>query len=503
MKLDGHPGKTVERQGTHLELEVLEERIAPAGGVTAFVSHGTLVITGDALGNDIVIDDAGLAATELRISSGLDATTVNGGAEDVLQGVTGGIVLKMADGDDHARFDGVDVATSITFDGQLGANHFELTGDSIVHGSVIARNANVAGIAGATVAGDVRILNTTGFSTVTISSLDARSLSIRNGDGGDIATLNGLTLTGRLSIQTGYGYGDTTTQINDSRVSSVGFASGWGLDSFTATGLTCTSGGVAFRLSDGPDSSSVSISGSTINGSMVIIGDMVDLDDTVVMKAVTARGIRGFYVTGCTLGIDAASGRNYGVNVAASTGHLTQLVDVEIGGSFRLAAYAGGLFTWGWPVSVDMDGVSIGGNLNIRSGTWTWGDAHVAINGTQVSGAAVINTTYGQDHITIDDSTFSRSVIINTRGGSDLVEIEANGAPDGPASTFSGAVTVLAGDGDDTVTLGAAGQPGNHGVYAGRVLPNGQADYDILTMVDGANTFASRPVPAGFETINT
>lgn len=65
MKLDMQSGKTPGQRGRRLELEVLEERIALAGGVDAVVSHGTLFVTGDGSGNDIVIDSAGLGAGEL------------------------------------------------------------------------------------------------------------------------------------------------------------------------------------------------------------------------------------------------------------------------------------------------------------------------------------------------------------------------------------------------------------------------------------------------------
>ena len=61
---------------THLRgLEQLEERIAPAGGITAVVRGGNLMITGDDFDNDIVIEGTGFAGA-MRISSGPDATLI-------------------------------------------------------------------------------------------------------------------------------------------------------------------------------------------------------------------------------------------------------------------------------------------------------------------------------------------------------------------------------------------------------------------------------------------
>ena len=72
--------KRRRRERGRLRVERLEERIAPAGGITAVVKGGNLFITGDADDNDIVVDNAGLGAGEYRITSGLSPTQINGQA---------------------------------------------------------------------------------------------------------------------------------------------------------------------------------------------------------------------------------------------------------------------------------------------------------------------------------------------------------------------------------------------------------------------------------------
>ena len=133
------------------------------------------------------------------------------------------------------------------------------------------------------------------------------------------------------------------------------------------------------------------------------------------MKGVTAvGGIGRFHAQNCDLGIDAANGRYYGVRVSGSTAHLTELIDVNIGRGDKLKSVPyGGLFTYGWPVFVSLDGVSIDGSLSISS--WTGGATDCWITATDVAGTTTISSLFnGADSIEIDDSTFSGAVVIST-----------------------------------------------------------------------------------------
>jgi len=55
------PDKRAPHPVRPLSVERLEERIAPAGGIFAWERSGLLFIEGDELGNDLTIDQEGLA----------------------------------------------------------------------------------------------------------------------------------------------------------------------------------------------------------------------------------------------------------------------------------------------------------------------------------------------------------------------------------------------------------------------------------------------------------
>ena len=122
MKASAKKAEIPARQcGGRLVLEALEERIAPAGSVSVLVSNGSLIVTGDSAGNDIVIDNVGLDTGELRISSGGDATTIvtQLGSSDhaVLGGITKDVKIMLGDGNDTLDMSGVPVAGNLLVDG--------------------------------------------------------------------------------------------------------------------------------------------------------------------------------------------------------------------------------------------------------------------------------------------------------------------------------------------------------------------------------------------------
>ena len=89
-------------------LENLESRLLMAGDVTVAVdAHGNLTVTGDALGNGIVMTKAANAVTVAPDAE----TTVNGGALGVpvvIPNVVGKITLSMGDGDDDVTIGAAD-----------------------------------------------------------------------------------------------------------------------------------------------------------------------------------------------------------------------------------------------------------------------------------------------------------------------------------------------------------------------------------------------------------
>ena len=114
--------------GSVTALEMLEHRLLLDGNVTAVLSGGHLVVTGDALDNNVVIDQAGLPDDQYRVSPGDALTTINGaGAETIVGGVIGDVRIKLKDGHDVLRVIDVDVLRNLTID--AGAGHNQVTVD--------------------------------------------------------------------------------------------------------------------------------------------------------------------------------------------------------------------------------------------------------------------------------------------------------------------------------------------------------------------------------------
>src|SRR5262245_41175627 len=89
-----------------LSLETLEDRHMMAGNVTVNLSSGDLVVTGDGLGNDIVITQTVLNGAPVpgrfRIE-GLNNTRINGQAVRIFENVTDDMVINLNGGDDRVR----------------------------------------------------------------------------------------------------------------------------------------------------------------------------------------------------------------------------------------------------------------------------------------------------------------------------------------------------------------------------------------------------------------
>ena len=83
---------------------------ADAANVTAAVQGGSLVIKGDADGNEVMIDHLGLLQDQLRVAPG-GATTLNGNFNPIVfDGVTGDVRITMGPGPDFVGLTGIVVA---------------------------------------------------------------------------------------------------------------------------------------------------------------------------------------------------------------------------------------------------------------------------------------------------------------------------------------------------------------------------------------------------------
>lgn len=161
----------------------LEDRTVPAGNVTAKVAYGILTITGDELANSIslVKNNSG----GVTISSGSDATTINGSSTPVpLKGFST-VNIKMGNGNDTVDISQLSVSRDINI--ELGAGDDTLTIDRLY-----------AGI-------DSGIWGLTGNDTIFINnSVFAKKLNLNSGLGDDTVTTLNSTF-GRNTLITGVG----------------------------------------------------------------------------------------------------------------------------------------------------------------------------------------------------------------------------------------------------------------------------------------------------------
>ncbi|MCI0479853.1 hypothetical protein L0Y59_04880, partial [Candidatus Uhrbacteria bacterium] len=245
--------KNIER----LSLVELEERIAPAGGVSVSISNGNLIVVGDDDANSIVIDDESLRAGELRVSAGDGATLINGSSDPyVAQGITGNVTITLKDGDDALEVSGVSITGGLKVDGGDGHD------DVLVSGSTIGKSAMLkscdADISTTAITLDLVIANTTAGGQVSLSADIGRNARIATVDG-DVAVSNASVLN--------------LFSITDKAGGAVS--------------LTDTDGG-QLRIRNGLGDSAVSITGGTMTGSATINNGTGN--DTVAISGLLVRG---------------------------------------------------------------------------------------------------------------------------------------------------------------------------------------------------------------------
>lgn len=168
-----------EPLGFRPQLLPLEDRLTPAGDVTAKVVNGTLFIDGDARANAVTI--AGCGWHSVAVRPGDADTTVNGKAGNqplFLGGITRGIIVRTGDGEDTVRLE------KVRFSHFIGV----FTGggeDEVVFDGVDARGAVQVDTG---VADDV---------VTVVNSKFRKTVAVDTGDGDDRVDVSGSKFRGR------------------------------------------------------------------------------------------------------------------------------------------------------------------------------------------------------------------------------------------------------------------------------------------------------------------
>jgi len=479
--------------------EPLEGRLLLAGDVTAALSGGNLLIVGDDRANDIILDQDQLAAGQLRLSSGEDATGLNDGTDSlVFSGVTGNVVIRLGRGDDVVLVTGSALAGKLLVDGGGGSNTLTVDGTSIVSDLLFRGPARGGGgtqtlalLNASTVGGHVKVHHTRSDGvTIVDGATIGGSLHVRGHRGSETVDLLNSTVGGHVKIFSGHGdatvnvggvdgvdvgldffvqgrHGDADVTLQDLTARHVKVFNHKGNTSLLADGLD-VEGQLFIKNNHGRDD--VSVQNSDVFGHLKIHngqGDSITLLDNVVVE-------EGSLWVHAKKGVDTVS-----------------LLDATVAGHVKIATQHGGSDT-----TIDLSG--IGGNLHVHAKK---GADTVTVTGdTTIAGETKIHTGQDDDLVVIDDVTATGAVKIHTAQGADTVAIEANGLPDGPASGFQGDVRIDTGTDDDSITIGAADEDGNTVVFDAAVLVNGGSGTDTLDWL-GHGFETDGVVVVGVETI--
>jgi len=523
-------------------LEELEERIAPAGAVTVAVHGGNLVITGDNLGNQILIDQDGLDAGQVRISSlslwgdSSDVTAINGSdVPIVISGVTGGIVANLRDGNDV-----------------LGVGYMDITSGDVAAGSrtVISGDLSVnmgngddwlLVLPGIDVLGNLSMSLGGGWDLVLLLGDDTvhGNFTVKGADGNDAVSclndindppLEGITVHGSTVIaDTG---GDTDIFLDGTFFGAVTVKTGgftpWdhsvanppgqelSLEGLFHQNVTVTRGGgsnetdidkavfegnVSIRDGSGPHS--YSILESSVRGNLSIragagYGELALnapwwASDEEATAPFDVAGSFSYITGGGEQTVQIANGAIHGsclIGLADGCSSVT-ISDVAVG--------AHGV--------VDNDGIAGMGDLVVRLGAGASGD-DVTLTGVDVAGSAVLNSGYS--YLSCAISHFNVGGSFGARMGDRGVELSIDHAAiGGPTSISSGAgedvvsidntefangVSINTGRGDDEIWIqsGADKDLSAPSVFHGPLTIAAGAGCDIIS-IGGAYGISSRP----------
>jgi hypothetical protein len=440
-------------------LDRLEDRWVPAGNVSTSLSFGTLTVTGDLFANHIVIDQPGF--NQIRITSGANVTTINGGAGPVTINAVTNLVFKLGLGDDSIQFDQTNnilLAGSLTINyGTTGSGNkrTETINASAATSLTVAKNVSIAYAAGddntafegLNVGGNMSVTHTAGDSELSISSggggavsTISGSLSVSNNNGFDEIAVSDTNIGGSVTIV------NTGARVSDNQAGEFTFKTG---DNTPAGQLVSVGGNVSVRFTTGDV-------------------DGVELEDAIFKGSIA---------------VNTGSGFADDVDIGPDERNLTTQVkgNVSIAGTGAMIIRLGGE-----PSNATALRVQIGGFLSITTGA---GTDTVTFEDLAVGKTTTVSTGSGDDSVTIDNgnsftgSIFNGAFSLNTGNGNDTVNIGIGGGEGGPVTTtFNSTVNVNLGAHNDTLNLATNGNVALFG--ASRF--DGGADFDTLSDIGGA-----------------
>jgi hypothetical protein len=266
----------------HPRFESLEKRLALA--VTATVTDGDLIVTGDADGA-VQITAVGAGQYEVRDDGNLiaDNTTLTGATDDIRIDID-----DLAGADNMVTLDlGTQTVDRIYAELGNGANSLQVSNGTAASFVYNGGSGNDAVTLGMTVTGYALVSLGNGDNSLTVSGT-LNNVGVRAGSGTDTVTISdGGSITGNAGFC--LGNGDNSTTIEGSVGKNLFVGGGKGLDTVTLAAESNVAKSVFLALGNGTNTTNAA---GTIGGSLRIFGR--DGND-VVSLAATANITDSFF----------------------------------------------------------------------------------------------------------------------------------------------------------------------------------------------------------------
>jgi hypothetical protein len=469
------PVRSARARFARLNLESLESRETPAGGVvTANVVGGTLTLTGDnnAAGNHVRLLSFGVGAfdvqgqngTLVRLGAGAPAGSVN------VTGVTLDIRANFFDGPDRFEYTqlnefalrdvyltmGKGNDTILIAGGFIDCRNITITQNALDVGNDSTTITNPLGNNGG-IRGFININNGQGNDTTILSVKATGNVTVASQTGNDVTRIEGASYIGGSVLVT-----NTTGAIgNDTRIQGT---------THISKNLTVTNGN--------QEQINQILGACVIGGNVVFASGNAgggttqnNVNNAVIGGTFTATGTGGQNWTNIT---NSRVGRTVTINSGPGNAFDT-LNNSTVGGSYISNKGAGN-------DNLTINSSAIYGNLTLSMGATSMFGANVVdIDNSSVYGTTTITATTGEDRVFIDTSRFIGAVNINTGAANDVVEIGVGG---GTNTFFYSTLTVALGTGVDQLRVGTGSS----------IRVTGNTAYSGIlgeTLIDNVNPFAN------------
>lgn len=291
-----------------MAIEALEDKRLLAGDVTVSLVEGSLLIQGDAASNGVAVSTGD--APDTYIVSGLVAgdgdTSINGMFDRVeVSGVTEGIAMRLAEGDDIANLVRANVRGSVAIAAGMGNDHVNIGGPMF---SVADMNTHIRGH----VAVD---LNEGNDSLRVGNALIGRGLAANGGPGDDDMAIVGSRLRGVVGLHTGEGADHVS--ITETQARFVRLGTGAGADEVALVDS-------AFAVIDvnmGEDHDALLVSDVHARGARFQGGPGHDALQFQGPSHIGRLVISGFETVGGSSDVQSMFARSSGTDVAGSVDH--------------------------------------------------------------------------------------------------------------------------------------------------------------------------------------